>query len=241
MSESQSAMKTSSLTPETRELLSHFASGNTTPEEAERVRELLRTSKEAKQELDKLEAVWARLDVWDVDVNESIFQPLKLRQAVKIVKQQREPLWARAIKALRFPELLPVSAWAGVAAAACVFAFVVVHTDSVDQSPQRRSADGQVQVAAATPSPAVEEQPIFASAADNPPIGESRHEMAEAALMRKLLESSESSSTRTLTGVGLKVQMDSSLGRQPRMESSFAPNGTSLPGRAQIDLAAYRY
>ena len=223
-------MKTSPLSPEIRERLAHFASGNATPDESARVQETLKDSEEARRELDRLNAVWSRLDTWDVPVSDSVFQPMRLRRAAESAKRSQMPFWARVVQALRFPEMLPAPAWGAAAAAACMIAFVAVQFGPMDSLTGSRTDSEPLQVAAATPSPAAGTPAVASLSA------EERDRMAEA-MFRELLESPDRESSRTLTGLGIRVNLDSDMSRRPSLGSSFAPNGTSLPGN--VDLALY--
>ncbi len=143
-------MTKQNLTPKQYDLLSRHVTGNLSGSEAAEVVQMLAESEAAREELRVLRSVWNRLDSWEVEIEDHVFQPTKLRKAIAAQKKEEPvPFGEKVRKFLHLPEFLPVSAWAGVGVSFCVLAFAAVQFSVMDDT----QPTGNAEIASVAPEP----------------------------------------------------------------------------------------
>lgn len=223
-------MTTPSLHPDDRERIVRYASGNASLEESAAVERLLESSEEAQKELRDMRAVWERLGDWEADVDESVFQPAKLRRAVREIKERKVPAWQRLAERVWDPSWNLRPAWVGVPSVVCLFACAGVWVYLPGDGELRN--DPRYAPVAVQP----ERKPVKSILAGS---GDRDHEAAEALFAQILRSAEEAPELVTLYGPGISAVAKSPLrGQQPTVIDSFTPESYTQPDQELYSYAS---
>ncbi len=223
-------MTTHPLHPDDRERIARYASGNASLEESAAVERLLESSEEAQKELRDMRAVWERLGEWEADVDERVFQPAKLRRAVREIKERKVPVWQRLADRVWDPSWNLRPAWVGVPSVACL----MVCAGAWVYLPGEGELRNDPRYAPVAVQPVRE--PVKSIL---PGSGERDHEAAEALFAQILRTAEEDPDLVTLYGPGLSAVAKSPLsGQQPTVIDSFTPESYAQPDQELYSYAS---